>query len=312
VAIARMKCRTFLLRSCLLLACSILHSVLSDQYLAADAEISYRGVSFNTKTRLMRIPANKAIHKRSPDNIFFIYDIFDHDRMIDQVMTIQDKFAEWHQFKNIGSATVGDLYAHQQCSNRFPMRYPWIDFLISRTRLDGEKPTIVSSKSLAHHALECTYLIYVFRSGDVLQVAYDPKGVMGRCALLQPDGINSIFLGLKEEKENYSKYGIPETVSPDLKTVTPNLVMQTGLDKVDFLPLPKKAQLDHVFLVRQYDQARIFDVTTFDLKGKQLSSQICRFSPRPMDEMLAKKFKAGLERRLQPARAAGLSTGVTN
>ncbi len=288
-----MKYRTFLLISCLLLACSISNSVLSDRCLAADAEISYRGVSFNTKTRLMRIPPNKGIRKRSPDNIFFVYDIFDHDRMIDQVMTIHDKFAEWHQFKYIGSAIVGDLYAHQQCSNRFPMRYPWIDFLISKTRLDGEKPTIVSSKILAHHALECTYLIYVFRSGDVLQVAYDPKGVMGRCALLQPDGINSIFLGLKEEKENYSKYGIPETVSLDLKTVTPNLVMQTGLDKVDFLPLPKKAQLDHAFLVRQYDQARIFDVTTFDLKGKQLSNQICHFSPRPMDETLAKKFKAG-------------------
>ncbi len=116
---------------------------------------------------------------------------------------------------------------------------------------------------------------------------------MGRCALLQPDGINSIFLGLKEEKENYGKYGIPETVSVDTKTLTPNTVMQTGLDKVEFLPLPKRAQLDRAFIIRQYDQARVFEVTTFDLNGKLLSNQICRFSPRPMDEALAKKFKAG-------------------
>ncbi|MBS1955496.1 MAG: hypothetical protein JST89_15035 [Cyanobacteria bacterium SZAS-4] len=289
-----MNCMKFgnVLSSCLLLASFTASTASTVTCFAAD-EVSYRGVTFNTKTRLMRIPPNKGIRKRTPDNLFFVYDIVDHDRMIDQVMTINDKFSEWHQFKVIGSATVGDLYAHQQCSNRFPMRYPWIDFAISRSRLDGEKPTLVSAKALAHHPLECTYLIYVFRSGDVLQVAYDPKGVMGRCALLQPDGINSIFLGVKEEKENYSKYGIPETLSPDVKTVTPSSVMQTGLDKVDFLPLPKKAQLDHVFLVRQYDQARIFDVTTFDLKGKQLSNQICHFTARPMDEALAKKFKAG-------------------
>ncbi len=211
--------------------------------------------------------------------------------MIDQVMTINNMFAEWHQFKRVGSAMVGDLYAHQQLSNRFPTRYPWVDFAISTNRSTGEKPSIVTSKALANHPLECTYLIYVFRSGDILEVGYDPKGVMGRCALLQPDGINSIFLGLKEAKENYSKYEIPETLPAAVKTVSPSLNMQTGLNKVDFLPLPKKAQLDHVFLVRQYDQGRLFDVTTFDLKGKEQSNQVCRFSPRPMDSGLAKKLK---------------------
>ncbi|CAN5626526.1 hypothetical protein BH10CYA1_BH10CYA1_42970 [soil metagenome] len=292
MAMACMNLR-FLFKSSLSLACSTLSAIFSIGCLAADTDILYRGVALNPKTNVVRIPPNKWIRKRTPDNIFYVYDLFDHDRMIDQVMSIKDKFAEWHQFKMVGAAVVGDLYAHQQYSSRYPMRYPWIDFSISKTRLDGEKPTIVTSKALANHALECTYLIYVFRSGDVLQVGYDPKGVMGRSALLQPDGINSIFLGLKEERENYSKYEIPETMPADVKTVSPNLVMQTGLNKVDFLPLPTKAELDHVFLVRQYDQSRLFDVTTFDLKGKKLSSQICRFSARPMDQALAKKFKAG-------------------
>ncbi len=292
MAMTFMNFRTFL-KSCLSLACSSLSLVFAFSCLAATMDILYRGVSLNLKTRVLQIPPNKWIRKRSPDNIFYVYDIYDHERMIDQVMSINNKFAEWHQFKLIGAATVGDLYAHQQYSNRYPMRYPWIDFSISRSRLDGQKPTSVASKALTKHPLECTYLIYVFRSGDVLQVGYGPKGVMGRCALLQPDGINSIFLDLKEEKENYSKYDIPETMPADAKTVSPSLVMQTGLNKVDFLPLPKKAQLDHVFLVRQYDQARLFDVTTFDLKGKQLSNQISRFSARPLDEALAKKFKVG-------------------
>jgi len=261
--------------------------------LAANTDPSYHGILLNTKSNVLHITPSKSIRTRSPDNHSHICDIYVKDRKTDQVMSLDGKFFEWHEYKNMGRAIVGYLVAHQQYSAKYPTRYPWIDFNTSLSPGDGEQPTIVPSKALANHPLECTYLVYVFRSGDVVQAAYDPKGVMGRCALLQPNGINSIFFGAKETSANFSKYAIPEKMPAETQTLSVNSVMQTGLNKVDFLPLPNKAQLDHVFLIRQYDSSRLFDVTLFDMQGKKVSNQLCQFSPRPLDGVMGKIFKVG-------------------
>jgi len=260
---------------------------------AAPLAGSYHGVVVNFKTNEIHVQPSSSVRSRTPDNHSRIWDIFVHDRKVDQVMSLNDKFMEWHSYKLLDRTTFGDLVAHQQYSVKFPTRYPWIDFNCIQLQADGEKPALVARTSLANHKLEAIYVIYVFRSGDLVQVAYDPKGSLGRCGLMQQDGINTIFFGLQEVKANFSKYAIPETVSPAATSVVVNSFMQAGLDKVDFLPLPVKAQLDHVFLIKQYDSARLFDVSNFDLHGKQISNQICQFASRPVDALTAKLFKTG-------------------
>jgi hypothetical protein len=261
---------------------------------AAAADSSYRGVSVNLTTNALQVKQSASIRSRTPDNHSRIWDIYDGDRKIDQVMSLNGKFMEWHTYKVLGRAIVGDLVAHQRYSSKFPTRYPWIDFGIAQLQADGEKPALAPASAIANLKSECTYIIYVFRSGDLVEAAYDAKGgVLGRCGMFGQDGINTITFGAKEMNENFSKYGIPEKIAQDTKTVVINPVMKAGLNKVDFLPLPNKAQLDHVFLIRQYDQARLFDVTTFDLHGKKISNQLCKFSSRPLDGSMSKLFKAG-------------------
>ena len=180
------------------LLCSILSLTTAVSCMAVSSDASYHGVSLNFKSNMVRVTPSKSIRTRSPDNHSHICDIYVGDCKTDQVMSLDGKLVEWHEFKNIGRAMVGDLVAHQQYSVKYPTRYPWIDFNTCQTLTDGEKPTIVSAKTLVKQPLECTYLVYIFRSGDVVQAAYDPKGVIGRCGLLQPDGIDSIFFGAKE------------------------------------------------------------------------------------------------------------------
>lgn len=276
-------------------SCLLLVLLLSALSVAASAP-SYHGVSVDFKTGEIGAKASPSVRARTPDNHSRIWDIYEHDRKIDQVMSLNGKFMEWHEYKLLGKAIYGDLVSHQQYSVKFPTRYPWIDFTCSQLQANGEmpvKPAAVPEKMLSGQKLEASYLIYVFRSGDLVQVAYDPKGTVGRCGLMQQDGINTIIFGASELKANYSKYGIPETLSPEASSIKLNPVMQAGLDKVDFLPLPNKAQLDHVFLIRQYDSARLFDVVSFDWQGKKTSQQICKFAPRPVDVVAAKLFRTG-------------------
>lgn len=261
--------------------------------MAADSTGFYNGIAVNLKTNELHVKASARIHSRTPDNHSRIWDVYEQDRKIDQVMSLNDKFMEWHVYKVLGRPIYGELVAHQRYSVKFPTRYPWIDFYASQLQADGEKPAIVRPDALKNQKLECTYLVYVFRSGDLVQVSYDAAGAAGRCGMMGQDGINTIVFGAKEIKENFSKYGIPEKLAADVKSLAINPVMQAGLNKVDFLPLPNKAQLDHVFLIRQYDQARLFAVTTFDWQGKKVSDQICKFAARPLDAAMSKMFKAG-------------------
>lgn len=188
----------------------------------------------------------------------------------------QDKVIDWTAYKTLASFPKGSVTLVQ----RYQPAYPGGNRSPAFALQPGERGSILE-KLPGGLVTEGMFLFYAYQSGDWLSAWYGPSGNLRQIS--SGTAYNTGFWHRDGRSTNpYKAYSIPEDLTGPAVAPPLNPHILGGLEWVESFKY-KSSPMVAGYLIRQFGQGTIFQVTEVNPSGAVVFTRYLQFSPRPYD-----------------------------